>query len=78
MLSMLIRLQEINYQDCTILLFWQSYLKNEDTWEPVLAVMHLYKMNTTFDINHLEKSIVTSPLINSALPMDKPLAKPLV
>lgn len=63
------------------LISWKSHSKDENTWETASAVIYLYKIIIIFHQDHLEKSIVISLLINSALPMAKPsaklLAKPL-
>ena len=58
------------------LVFWKGYPEEESTWEPSSAVMHLRKMIFAFHKNHPEKPTATSPPLNSAPPMAKPLVKP--
>ncbi len=53
----------------------KGYFEEENTWEPVLVVLHLRKLNSTFHCDHPEKPIATSPPIDSALPMARPIAK---
>lgn len=60
------------------LVFWKGYPESENTWELASAVMHLRKMIRTFHKDHPEKSTATSPPIDSAPPMAKPSANPLV
>ena len=57
------------------LVFWKSYLEEEDTWKSSLTVMHLQKIVNTFHKDHLGKLIVTSPPLDSALPMAKLIIK---
>ena len=54
------------------LVTWKSYPKEENTWEPSLAVMYLRKMVSIFHMNYPEKPTVTSALLDSAPPMAKP------
>ena len=56
----------------------KGYSKEENTWEPLLAVHHLKKLISSFHKDHSEKATATSPLINSALPMAKLTVKPMV
>ena len=51
------------------LVVWKDYPKEENTWEPFSAVMHLWKMVSTFYKDHLEKLTATSTLLGSAPPM---------
>ena len=60
------------------LVSWKDYPKEESTWEPFSAVMHLWKMISTFHKNHLEKPMATSPLLDSTPPMTKLSVKPPV
>ena len=39
------------------LVSWKGYIEEKSTWEPVLAIIHLYKMINTFHKDHPEKFI---------------------
>ena len=58
------------------LVSWKNYSKEESTWEPSFAVIHLWKMISTFHKDHPEKPTAISPPLNSVLPMAKLLVKP--
>ncbi len=58
------------------LVSWKGYPEEENTWELVSAVIHLRKLISNFHCDHPEKPTATSPLIDSALPMAKPIVKP--
>ncbi len=58
------------------LVSWKRYPKEENTWEPASAVLHLCKLINTFHYDHLEKLTATSPPIDSAPPMARPIVKP--
>ena len=49
----------------------KSYLKDENTEEPILAVQHLRKLVSTSYKDHPNKLTAIFPLIDSALPMVK-------
>ncbi len=51
------------------LVLWKGYPKEENTWEPSLAVIHLRKLISTFYKEHPEKPTVTSLLLDFAPPM---------
>ena len=55
------------------LVLWKGYSKEENTWEPLLAVIHLQKLINTFHKEHLEKPTATSLLLDSILPMVRPI-----
>ena len=54
------------------LVVWKGYPKEENTWESFLAVMHLWKMVSSFHKDHPEKLTATLVPLNSAPPMAKP------
>ncbi len=54
------------------LLAWKDYPEEENTWELLLAVIHHQKLISTFHEEHLEKPIVISLPLDSALPMTRP------
>ena len=58
------------------LVAWKDYLEEKNTWEPVSAVQHLRKQISSFHKDHSEKPTATSPPVNSAPPMAKPIIKP--
>ena len=47
----------------------KGYPEEENTWDPLLAVIHLRKLISTFHKEHLKKPIATSLLLDSAPPM---------
>ena len=51
------------------LVAWKGYPKEENTWEPFLAVHYLRKLIRLFHKDHPEKPKATAPPINSAPPM---------
>ena len=54
------------------LVSWKGYPEEESTLKSSFAVMHLWKMISTFHKDHPEKPTATSSPLNSALPMAKP------
>ena len=60
------------------LVAWKSYPKEENTWEILSAVQHLKKLISCFYKEHPEKPIVTSPPINSAPPMARPIIRTIL
>ena len=57
------------------LVVWKGYCKEDNTWEPLLAVQHLKKLISLFYKNYSEKPTVISPPINSAPLMARPTIK---
>ncbi len=55
------------------LILWKGYPKEENTWEPLLAVIHLWKLISTFHKTHPEKTTATSPPLDSTSPMARPM-----
>ena len=53
---------------------WKNYLEKKDTWEPLSAVMHLWKLISIFHKEHLKKLTATF------LPLDfaSPIARPII
>ncbi len=58
------------------LVSWKGYPKEENTWEPASAIIHLCKLISNFHRDYLEKPTATSPPIDSALPMARSIVKP--
>ncbi len=58
------------------LVSWKTYPEEENTWEPVSAVIHLRKPISNFYYDYPKKPIATSPPIDSAPPMARPTVKP--
>ncbi len=54
------------------LILWKGYPKEENTWEPSSAVIHLRKLISTFHKEHPEKPTATSLPLDSAPPMARP------
>ncbi len=67
--------QQTNNQmpDLYYLVLWKGYSEEENTWEPSSAVIYLRKLISTFHKEHLEKPTTTSPPLDSALSMAKPM-----
>ncbi len=61
--------------DLYYLVSWKSYPKEENTWEPALAVLYFRKFISIFYRGHPEKPIATSPLIDFAPPMARPTVR---
>lgn len=57
------------------LVLWKNYSKEENTWEPALAIQHFQKLRSIFHKEHLQKSIAISFLVNIALPMARSTTK---
>ena len=60
------------------LVSWKGYPKEENTWEPVLAIRHLKKLINSFYKNYLNKPSTTFKAIDNTPPMAKPTIKPMV
>ena len=58
------------------LVSWKKYPEEENTWEPASAVQHFRKLISSFHKNHPNKPTATSPAINTAPPMARPIVKP--
>ena len=58
------------------LVLWKSYPEEENTWEPALAVQHLWRLVTAYHKDNPKKPLATSALVNTALPMARPSAPP--
>ena len=59
------------------MIIWKGYSEEENTRKPVLKIEYLKKLISLFHKNHPEKTTVTSPLIDSILPMARPIVKPM-
>ena len=55
------------------LVLWKGYLKEQNTQGPSLAVIHLRKLISTYHKEHTEKPTATSPPLNFAPPIAKPM-----
>ncbi len=60
------------------LVSWKGYPKEENTWKLASAVLHLYKLISTFHRNYSERLTATFVLINSAPPIASTTAKPTI
>ena len=58
------------------LVFWENYLKKENTWEPYSAFQHLGKFISLFYKNYPDKPTAISKAISITLLMAKPIIKP--
>ena len=58
------------------LVAWKGYLKEKNTWEPLLAIQHLKKLISFFHKDYPEKPTATFLPINSALLIARPTVKP--
>ena len=58
------------------LVFWKRYLEEENTWEPASVVQHLRKLISSFHKDYPDKLTATSPIIDTAPPMARPIYKP--
>ncbi len=54
------------------LVLWKGYPKEENTWEPLLAVIHLWKLINTFHKEYPEKPTAIFPSLDFAPPMARP------
>ena len=59
------------------LVTWKSYPKEENTWEPVLAVQHLRRLIRLFHKDQCKKPIVIPSQIDDAPPMIRLTVKPM-
>ena len=59
------------------LVSWKGYPKEENTWEPTLAIQHLQKLITAYHKDNPEKPTVISVPINTASPMARPTTPPM-
>ncbi len=55
------------------LVSWKGYPEEENIWEPSSAVIHLRKFISTFHKEHPEKPTATSPPLDFAPPMARPM-----
>ena len=54
------------------LALWKGYPKEENTWEPILAIQHLWRLVTAFHKNNPEQLIATSLPVDTASTMARP------
>ena len=58
------------------LVSYKRYPEEENIWELASAVQHLRKLISSFHKDYLDKPTATSPTINTAPPMARPIVKP--
>ena len=58
------------------LVSWKDYPKEENTWEPALAIQHLRRLVTAYHKDNPEKPTATSDPVDTAPPMARPSAPP--
>ena len=56
------------------LVLWKGYPEKENTWEPALAIQHLWKFVTVYHKDNPEKQTATSDPVDMAPPIAKPSA----
>ena len=56
------------------LVLWKDYLKEKNTWEPTLAIQHLWRLVTAYHKHNPEKLTAISALVNTAQPIARPTA----
>ena len=54
------------------LVSWKGYPEEKNTWEPVSAVQHFWKLISTFHKDNPNKPTATSPPTDTAPPMARP------
>lgn len=59
------------------LILWKSYLKKENTWEPLSEVQYLKRMISVFYKNYPDKPIATSNFVNATSSMGQTTIKPI-
>ena len=57
------------------LISWKRYSEKKNTWEPTLAVQHLWKLLSKYHHKNPDKPTATTFPIDTALPMAKPTVK---
>lgn len=67
--------KEVNNQMPSLyyLILWKNYFEEENTWEPLVAVKHLWRLISTFHKKLPEKQIATSLPLDSAPLIAKPI-----
>ncbi len=67
--------KEINNQlpGLYYLILWKGYSEEKSTWEPSVVVIYLWKLINTFHKDHPENLIATFILLDSALPIARPI-----
>lgn len=56
------------------MVYCKFYAKKDSIWQPALAIIYFSKIIRICYKYHMEKPIATSLLIDSALPITKPIA----
>ena len=62
--------------DLYYLISWKWYPEEENTWKPTSAVQHLGKLINSFHKDYPDKPTATSPAIDTAPPIARPIVTP--
>ena len=60
------------------LVLWKGYSKKKNIWEPTSAIQHLQRLVIAYYKDNLKKLTMTSVPIDTASPMVRPIAPPMI